>query len=111
MRSTNCADTETVENSYRVDKSFSSDESQISMDLASECFELLQELTTCPYSELTCDILAALQQSQETTVQTVRNSMPNQSGLALLPTRKRQSKQRKLMESIRQSSTPDRNIE
>jgi hypothetical protein len=60
-------------------------------DVASECRELLQEITTCTYSDLTVNCLQTLRESLSATLETLRAALPNEHGLAILP-RKRKRK-------------------
>jgi hypothetical protein len=58
-------------------------------DVAVDCREILQEIATCTYSDLSLTNLQELRQSLQSALETLRKAMPTQHGLSLLSSRKR----------------------
>jgi hypothetical protein len=61
-------------------------------DVAVDCREILQEIATCTYSDVSLTNLQELRQSLQRALETLRKAMPTQHGLSLLPSRKRRSR-------------------
>jgi hypothetical protein len=58
-------------------------------DVAGECRELLQEIITCTYSDLTVDCFQTLRNSLSVTLKTLRSVLPSEHGLAFLPRKRK----------------------
>ena len=76
-------------------------------DVACECRELLQEITTCTYSDLTVDCLQMLRDSLSATLKTLRSQLPSEHGLAFLPQKRKRRDVPKQFTKRRLHSTVD----